>query len=244
MNIEEIIDRNFTKISDKYRKFVLEKDECRKCSIYNHYEQVIQSEGNAEDPTFMFVGECGGRDESEQVRPFIGAAGQRLRSELRKYPKTFNRNTVLISNVVSCRPLNNKFPKELHEPKRCFTLWLEREIRIVKPKVIIVLGNTSMRFIRAWQDEMGENGITATRGKWKFLNKYRAWSLPTFHPSYVIRSERSEKKYIGDQFNADIKMVATMWQTMVGDYRLALSKEEWSRHRAMQKVGELGLFGK
>ncbi|MHA2279347.1 MAG: uracil-DNA glycosylase [Promethearchaeota archaeon] len=238
MEIEKIIERNFPCISDEYRDFVLKKDKCRLCSIYEHYKQVGQSEGNAKDPTFMFVGEALGKDEVEQVRPFIGAAGQRLRAELRQYPKTFRRDSVIITNVLACRPLNNKFPGETSlEVKRCTKNWLEQEIKLLKPKVIVTLGNPAMRHIR------GDSSITANRGKWKFLYNYRAWSLATYHPSYVIRSERSGKNFVADQFASDIKTVATMWKTMVGDYRMSASAEQFKRDRALAKTIELGLAG-
>ena len=238
MTIEEIIDRNFTRITDKYRVFALKKDKCRLCSIYDHYKQVGQSEGNAKDPTFMFIGEALGKDEVEHVRPFIGLAGQRLRAELRKHSKTFKRDSVLITNVLACRPLDNKFPGETStEVHTCTRSWLTKEIKLLKPKIIITLGNPAMRFIS------GASSITASRGKWKFLPQYRAWSLATFHPSYVIRSERSGKAYITDQFEADIKTVATMWTTMVGDYRMSMPSDQWKRDRAMQKAIDLGLAG-
>jgi DNA polymerase len=239
MKIEEIIERNFPCISNEYREFALKKDKCRLCSVYEHYEQVGQSEGNAKDPTFMFIGEALGKDEVEQVRPFIGAAGQRLRSELRKHSKTFRRDSVIITNVLACRPLDNKFPGEVSvEVKRCTKNWLKQEIKLLRPKVIVTLGNPAMRCIR------GDSSITANRGKWKFLYDCRAWSLATYHPSYVIRSERSGKNYVADQFSSDILTVATMWKTMVGDYRMSVSSEQWKRDRAMQKLIDLGLAGK
>lgn len=239
MKIEEIIDRNFTHITDEYRAFALDKDKCRKCPIYNQYKQVGQSEGNAKNPTFMFIGECLGKDEVEQVRPFIGQAGQRLRSELRKHRKAFRRDSVLISNVLACRPEGNKFPGiPSSEVKTCTSLWLSKEIKLVKPKILVALGNPATRYLR------GDSSITASRGKWKFLPQYRAWSMATFHPSYVIRSERSGKAFVADQFERDIKMVACMWSTLVSDYRMSMSTEQWKRDQAMQKVIELGLAGK
>jgi len=239
MEIEEIINNNFTKITDEYRAFAQKKDQCRECSVYEHYKQVGQSEGNAQDPTFMFVGEALGKDEVEQVRPFIGLAGQRLRSELRKHKKTFRRDTVLISNILACRPKDNKFPGiPSKEAGTCTTLWLDKEIRMVKPKVIVTLGNPATRHLR------GDSSITASRGKWKFLPKFRAWSMATFHPSYVIRSERSGKGFVADQFAQDIKMVACMWSTIISDYRMSMPPEQWKRNQAMQKAIDMGLAGK
>lgn len=240
MDIDKILDRNFTRITDEYRSFALKKDKCQKCSIYKHYKQVGQSEGNAKDPTFMFIGEALGSDEVEQVRPFIGASGQVLRAEMRKYPKTFKKSNTIISNVLACRPLDNKFPAGDHslEVSTCTTNWLFREIALLRPKIIITLGNPALKYVR------GDWGITANRGKWKFMHNFRAWSFATYHPSYVMRSERSDKQFVVEQFQNDIKTVAKMWHTFAGDNRLSMNNEEWKRKAAMDKVVSLGLAGK
>ena len=239
MDIEKVLERNFTCISDEYRTFALEKDKCQSCDIYGHYKQVGQSEGNAKDPTFMFVGEALGKDEIQQNRPFIGMAGQVLRREMRKH-KAFKKTNTIISNVLACRPLNNKFPAGDKSPEVtiCTTNWLFNEIKLLRPKIIITLGNPALKYVR------GDWGITANRGKWKFLHKFRAWSFATYHPSYVMRSEKSEKQFVVDQFQNDIKVVATMWHTIAGDYRLAMNDEEWKRKAVMDTVVALGLIGK
>ncbi len=238
MDIEKVIERNFTSISDEYRNFVEQKDKCRKCPVYKHYCQVVQSEGNALNPTFMFIGESPGKDEVEQVRPFIGMAGQRLRAELRKYPKIFRRNSVIITNVLACRPKNNEFPggDKSPEVKTCMSAWLLREIKLLKPKIIITLGNPALKYIR------GDWGITANRGKWKFLFDYRAWSFATYHPSYVIRSQNDGKQYIVDEFEKDIEVVSKTWKTMMGDYRMNVSKDQFMRDKALNKMIDLGLM--
>jgi len=236
--IEEILDRNFTKTTDEYRDFALKKDKCRACSVYKHYEQVGQSEGNAQNPTFMFIGETPGKDEVALVRPFVGLAGRRLRDELRKH-KAFRRENCFISNILACRPQDNKFPASDHslEVQTCTRKWLFPEIELVRPKIIITLGNPALKWVQ------GDWGITANRGKWKFLHNFRAWGFATYHPSYVIRSEKSDKQFVVDQFEADIKTVATMWQTMVGDYRLTMNDEDWKRKQALSKTIDLGLTG-
>jgi len=237
MKIEEIIDRNFTEITDEYRDFALKKNKCRSCSIYDHYKQVGQSEGNAKNPTFMFVGESPGKDEVEHVRPFVGLAGKYLRAELKKH-KSFRRENCLISNVLACRPENNKFPDSDLDISTCVTQWLYEEIKLVSPKIIVTLGNPALRWVQK------EKGITANRGKWKFLSEFRAWGFATYHPSYVIRNKNySDKKFVVDQFESDIKTVATMWKTMAGDENLMMSAEEWKRKQAMDSIIELGLAG-
>lgn len=240
LSFDDILKRNFSAISDEYKLFAEAKSKCQKCSVYEHYKTVGMSEGNAENPIFMFIGESLGKDEVEQVRPFIGAAGRVLRAEMRKHPKAFKKTNTIITNVLACRPLDNKFPAgdHSHEVQTCTQNWLFQEIKILKPKILVTLGNPALKYVR------GDWGITANRGKWKFLHQLRAWSFATYHPAYVMRSERTDKQFVVEQFKNDIKAVATMWHTITGDYRLSMNNEEWKRQAALDKVYSLGLAGK
>ena len=69
MSIDSVIKRKFPRISESYKELAIKKDKCRACSIYNDYKQVVLSEGNAENPTFMFIGESPGKDEVQSNRP-------------------------------------------------------------------------------------------------------------------------------------------------------------------------------
>ena len=134
MLLKQIVTNNFYCISDEYKSFIDLKHECHKCRLREDYgHNPIQSEGCANNPTFMFIGESPGQDELEQNRPFVGKAGQKLRGEIRKYPYTFTRENTIITNVIACRPMNNKFPsgsdKELADT--CFSTWLKKEIKIL-----------------------------------------------------------------------------------------------------------------
>ncbi len=251
MNIDNVLQSNFTDISKLYHKFAIEKDQCRACSIYSAYKQVGQSEGNANNPTFVFIGEALGADEVAQVRPFIGRAGQRLRSEMRKYPDTFNKKSCLITNVLPCRPQDNKFPQgqakeyglllaatvraSVHScsgtevVKHCVDKWLIRELEILHPRVIVTIGGHALTYIR------GEQGITHNRGSWKFLPQFKAWSFATYHPSYVLRCENfGDKDYVIKQFEEDIKKISTSWVGITrGDNRMAMSNREWDKEQRL-----------
>ena len=266
MDINKVLKYNFPIISDEYRKFALEKDKCRKCYIHTNYNQVCQSEGNAKNPVFVFVGEAPGSDEIKEMRPFIGAAGQRLRMELRKYKDVFTKENALITNTISCRPQGNVYPGD-SDPgvKTCVDSWLNRELTLLKPKIIVLLGGAALSAVRR------ETGITANRGKWKFLSpgttnldengnvkKYvkvpsffshlKAWTLATFHPSYVIRCESEGNTYVGNLFSQDIESVATMYKTLLSDYRYTAKNELFSQDSKYNKyhtpkggLGNLGL---
>lgn len=259
---KETLARNFTVITDEYRSFVCEKSLCDCCEIHDHYKQTAQSEGNAKDPTFVFVGEAYGRDEAEQVRPFIGRAGQRLREELRKHD-SFTRETSILTNILSCRPPNNKFPqctksvdyktfpdgREYSRCERvqdvaafCMSKWFSREMEILQPKVIVTLGAVPLRYILG-KDKIGDN-----RGEWQFSDYCRAWVLPTYHPSYVLRCMNdTQKAYVENLFEQDIAKVAKTWRTVVdNDSRMSMGIDEWRRRSALNvskdKFAEAGLL--
>lgn len=250
MEFADVLKRNFSAISDDYKTFCAEKDNCRLCSVYNEYKQVVASEGNALNPTFVLIGECAGKEEAEQNRPFIGRAGQRLRKELRKHSNTFNKKTTLITNILSCRPKDNKFPDNNQKFEmtilnfkagwfstntvfgeeiinNCVEHWLNRELKLLKPKVIVTLGAHALKVI------CNEQGITSCHGAWRFSEKYRAWVLPTYHPSYVLRCENDPKKdYIPSEFEEDIAKVARTWDSLVtNDFRMRLSPDQWKEYQ-------------
>lgn len=255
ISLDVVLNRNFTNLTKEYKKFAIEKSNCKQCSIFDCYKQVGQSEGNVNNPTFMFVGESLGKDESEQVRPFIGKAGQRLRQELRKH-QNFTKQTTIISNILSCRPKDNVFPKDQNGPfylhlkdgptevsaekivKTCTESWLFREIKLLKPKVIVTLGSVPLKYIRK------ETGITDKRGSWKFLPEFRAWSIATYHPSYVLRCENDKsKQFVAEQFEKDIEQISSKTFAIVnGDKRMSFSDPEWQDYLALVKAFDLGII--
>ena len=258
MNIEQVLNCNFTSISNEYRNFAKAKHKCSNCSVFDGYKQVIQSEGNAQNPTFVIIGEGAGEDELMHCRPFIGRAGQRLRLELKKHPKTFNKETTLISNILPCRPQNNLFPKssdffEIRDAKStrkvkgrdvvnyCVSNWLRKEITILQPKVLILLGAQALYYMR------GDSGITSHRGEWKFLGfktndggTYKGWTTATYHPSYVLRCQNDpDKKYVVEQFQEDFARIVSSWSSLVNnDPNMQMPWDEWRRETALIGASE------
>lgn len=250
MITEEITSRNFTALTDEYRKFIEEKDACKQCEMYGCYGQNIQSEGCAVNPTFMFIGECGGKEEATENRPFTGKAGQFLRAELKKHSDCFNKQTSIITNVLSCRPLNNKFPKPrsslytvwednertskklvMDVAQFCAQKWLFREIEMLQPKILIILGSVSLKYV------CGKDSIMKCRGEWTFVPRFRAWALPTFHPSYVLRMSHAADQVVLRLFEQDVAKVVETWATTVqNDYRMQMSLEDWKREYAITKT--------
>jgi len=247
MDIDAIIEKNLTAVSDEYRAFLKKKLACQRCSIWNEYKQVVCSDGNAKNPTFVFVGESPGKDELSEGKPFVGRAGQCLRNVLRRHKKTFNRNTTLLTNLLPCRPLNNKFPygkankdykmadslstldaigltpkmkraTAIQVVRNCLDEHLIEELKILRPKVIVTLGAQPLY----WLTEM--SGITDNRGKWQRIASVAreydlgAWVFSTYHPSYVIRCKNTGDKHIVEQFEEDLKTVAETWATVTSKH--------------------------
>ncbi len=112
---------------------------CRKCDIAKLRTKVVPGEG-AEDAAIMFIGEAPGWHEDQQGRPFVGQAGQFL--EILLASINLKRHQVFIANVIKCRPPDNRDPLP-NEIQNCGP-WLDRQIELIKPKMIVTLGRYSM----------------------------------------------------------------------------------------------------
>jgi DNA polymerase len=117
--------------------------QCFKCALRSSCNQVVPGEGSAE-AEIMFIGEGPGKKEDESGRPFVGAAGKFLDEMLGT--AGLKREEVYIANVVKCRPPENRDPLP-EEAESCWP-WLEAQVRIIDPKIIVTLGRHSMeRFL-------------------------------------------------------------------------------------------------
>jgi len=163
---------------------------CPLCGLSRTRKNAVAGEGK-QSARIMFVGEAPGRNEDIKGRPFVGAAGKILDAALDK--AGINRSEVFITNIVKCRPPENRIPKddEVHACKP----YLERQIAIIQPKVICVLGRT------AFSSLLGGDSITASRGK-LVSSKGRKYFL-TIHPAAAIYN----KKFLS-VLEADIKALA------------------------------------
>ena len=134
--------------------------DCRRCPLHTDRKKIVFGEGNPDAPV-MFVGEGPGAQEDATGRPFVGPAGLLLDKMI--VAMGYDRADVYISNIVMCRPPENRIP-DLHEVEMC-RIFLEQKIQIIDPKVIVSLGATA-RFAL-----LGASGpLGAARGKfvtWK-----------------------------------------------------------------------------
>jgi uracil-DNA glycosylase family 4 len=112
---------------------------CQQCEIAKYRNMVVPGEG-AEAADIMFIGEAPGWHEDQQGRPFVGPAGKFLDELLASIG--LKRSQVFIANVIKCRPQGNRDPLPM-EIQNC-RVWLERQIEIISPKMIVTLGRYSM----------------------------------------------------------------------------------------------------
>jgi len=112
---------------------------CQECKIARHRNKVVPGEG-AEDADILFIGEAPGWHEDQQGRPFVGPAGKYLDELLTLI--SLDRKQVYIANVIKCRPTDNRDPLPV-EIANC-RKWLDRQIELIRPKIIVTLGRYSM----------------------------------------------------------------------------------------------------
>ena len=154
---------------------------CRKCRLAETRTHAVPGEGNWETD-LMFVGEGPGRDEDKQGRPFVGRAGQLLTRIIDAMK--FDRRDVYITNVVKCRPPENRNPLD-DEVAVCRPYLLE-QIRIIQPSVIVTLGKVAADSFIPGAATMG-----SVRGKFHAFEDIPV--MPTYHPAYLIRNERNRE---------------------------------------------------
>ncbi len=153
---------------------------CHLCKLHSRRNTVVFGEGNPH-AELMFIGEGPGMDEDKQGRPFVGAAGQLLDKMI--IAMQYKREDVYIANIVKCRPPDNRNPEE-DEAAQCLP-YLKRQIELVSPKVIVVLGAVPLLRL------LGKTGIMKLRGQWDEYNGIKV--MPTFHPAFLLRSPEAKK---------------------------------------------------
>jgi DNA polymerase len=153
---------------------------CAMCKLAGGRTQVVFGVG---DPhaALLFVGEGPGEQEDLKGEPFVGRAGKLLTQLIEGIGLT--RDDVYIANVVKCRPPGNRDPQP-DEIDACAP-WLDRQIELIRPRVIVTLGNFATKLLLSTKD-----GITKLRGKEFPFSRagHDATLIPTYHPAAVLRS--------------------------------------------------------
>ena len=162
------------------------KDMCRycdKCSLSKTRTNIVFS-GGIPNHKMMLIGEAPGYYEDQKGEPFVGKAGQLL-DKIFASVGLSRQKDVYICNTLKCRPPDNRDP--LPEEKEACYPYLEAQIEILKPKIILICGKVAL----ATMLNTG-TGITKVRGKW-FDGPFGSKMMPIFHPSYLLRNDSHEK---------------------------------------------------
>lgn len=151
--------------------------ECQQCLFRKEAIGPVGWFGNPQSP-IVFVGEGPGGVEDDYGCPLIGPSGQLLDKAL--WAAKMTRDRVLTTNVIKCRPKNNRTP-DVAEASFCAKRWLDKELEIIQPKVIVALGGVALHYL-------GNPGmrITRDRGQW-FRTEQGFDCIATYHPVYLLR---------------------------------------------------------
>jgi uracil-DNA glycosylase family 4 len=155
---------------------------CTRCELWEGRTRIVHTTGNS-NADLMFIGEAPGADEDAQGEPFVGRAGQLLNKIIESIG--MRRVDVCIGNINRCRPPGNRKPT-IQEAHTCRP-FLIREIAVIKPKVIVVLGNTAFHNLMDTKV-----GITQARGI--FHDYFGVKVMPTFHPAFLLRDPHKKRE--------------------------------------------------
>ncbi len=178
---EEFYQEEKIDVEDEKLKKLKEIEEkclyCKKCELYKTATNLVFSDGDY-NSKLVFIGEAPGEDEDLQGKPFVGKAGKLLTKTIEEFG--INRNEVYICNILKHRPPGNRNP--LPEEVALCSPYLVEQLSIIKPSLIVTLGNFSTQFLLNTKE-----GITKLRGVLR--KSYLGYNiLPTYHPAAVLRN--------------------------------------------------------
>jgi uracil-DNA glycosylase family 4 len=154
---------------------------CTLCPLHESRTQTVFGVGNP-SPGVMFIGEAPGRDEDRKGEPFVGRAGQLLTKILAAID--LKRDDVYITNILKCRPPNNRDPQE--SEVRCCENYLKKQIELIQPQVICALGRIAAQWLLQTTAPLG----TLRAGEY-YYEGIRI--LPTYHPAALLRNPNLKK---------------------------------------------------
>jgi len=188
-----VIDQTSEKqsVAEEMEKLKSQALVCEKCGLSETRTNVVFGEGNPDTP-LVFIGEGPGANEDATGRPFVGRAGQLLDEALKE--NGLSRRHVYICNVTKCRAFiteegrtRNRVPSSL-EISACMP-WLERQLAIIEPLVIVCLGAVAANAIIHRDFRM-----TQERGQW-YESRYCRYATAALHPAYILRQ-------VGEEYQA------------------------------------------
>ena len=206
---------------------------CRACSLVSYGRGPTSWTGTPSP--ILFIGEGPGGVEDEYGAPLVGPSGQLLDKAL--WSVGLTRDKVYVTNIIKCRPKGNRTPTA-QESEVCASRWLAKEIELIRPVVIVGLGNVPLQYFLG-----SDKRITRSRGELHQL-KNGMWFMPTFHPAYLLRQEgKAQIAAKWDVFN-DFKAALAKMAELVGEQELKSSEPtnllDLFQNRKEQRAAWLG----
>lgn len=172
---------------EKLEQIIIDNNIC--AELREQARQLVMGDGNP-DADIVFIGEAPGKNEDEQGKPFVGAAGKFLNEMLASI--NLQREDVYITNIVKYRPPNNRDP--LPEEKKAFWPYLLKQLQIIEPKIIITLGRHSMEHF------LPDMKISQIHGQPKRIQfgQRKVVILPLYHPAAALYNGGMRETLIED----------------------------------------------
>jgi DNA polymerase len=171
---------------------------CQACGLHKTRTQTVFGVGN-KNADLMLIGEAPGAQEDLKGEPFVGPAGQLLNKILAAVQLT--RDDVYIANILKSRPPNNRDPQP-EEVAAC-TPFLNEQIALIKPKLIVALGRISAQYLLKTS-----TSLTKLRGQMFTYGEQKIPLIVTFHPAYLLRSPEEKGKAWEDWKNIKKRLTA------------------------------------
>jgi len=171
---------------------------CKQCDMHRFRQQAVFGSGNL-SASWMFIGEAPDVEEDAKGGLFLGKAGHLLDNILSAI--NLNRESVYLANIIKCRPPNDRAP-HVDEITNCLG-YLQRQIELVEPKVIVVVGRLAAQQLLQSKETIGK-----MRGRVHHLAKTNIPVIVTYHPRYLLR-QASEKRKVWE----DIKLARSIVQS-------------------------------
>ncbi len=194
---ENITDKEKIKTLENIKCICLQ---CTNCELHKTRNSIVFSDGNP-NAKLMLIGEAPGANEDARGIPFVGRAGQLLDNFLEEAGIS-RKNDIYICNTVKCRPPENRVP--LPAEKAACRAYLEAQISLIKPKIILLCGMTAVQ-------SMIETKLTISKIRGEiFEGPFGSKMIPIFHPSYLLRNHSLEEGSPRSLMKRDLSEVRKM----------------------------------
>lgn len=190
MNLLNDSNHEFPMKNEELEKLNIEMSQCRKCALRANCQQVVFGSGNPQ-AEIMFIGEAPGENEDKLGIPFVGSTGKILDKTLSDIK--INREDVYLTNICKCRPIKNRDP--LPEELASCSSWLQNQIEIIKPKIIVTLGRYALNYF------LPDVKISEVHGKTLKINDSKIGKInlyPIHHPAAARINRKTKAIFIED----------------------------------------------